>query len=124
MRPEVVAIFVAIAGVVLGRKIARTWVRDRFLDDTLSNRQAAVLFFLLAAAPLLLVGAVVLIGSQSGGLILAALLVFVLLPMTGLLVAVVDYIPARELKKSLRQTTRQTSIANLPSNCPREGDPG
>lgn len=106
MKPEVVAVLVAIAGVVLGRRFARAWVRDRFLDDTLSNRQAAVLFFLLAAAPLLLVGGIVLIGSQSDGLILAALLVFVLLPITGLLVAVVDYIPTRDLKESLRQAQR------------------
>jgi hypothetical protein len=104
MRPEVIALFVAIVGVVVGRRIARRWVRDRWLDDTLSSRQAAILFWLLAAGPLLLIGLIVVISDPRGAVILGALLVFVLLPLTTLLVAAVDYRPTRALKERQRQT--------------------
>lgn len=102
MRPELVAVLVAIVPLILARGVARRWVRDRWLDDTISGRQAAILFWLLAAAPLLLLGLAVLIASPTGGLLFAALLVFVLLPMTTLMVAVVDYGPTHHLKESLR----------------------
>lgn len=102
MSPEIVALLIAVAGLTVGRTVARQWVRDRWLADTLSDRTAGLLLWLVAAGPLLLIGLVALIASPSSGLVIGALLVFVLLPMTTLLVAATDYMPTRDLKQRQR----------------------
>jgi len=104
MNPVLLA--VAVLAYLVGRLVLRRWVRDRWLDDRLSNRAAGILFGLVSIAPLIAIFVVLLWSVPEAAPILLVAIVPAALLFIGLPGAVMDYMSAHGTKEAMKRARR------------------
>ena len=100
--PLLLLAVLALVAFVVARRKAREWIVNRWLEDRITNHQAAALFVLVLMAPLVLITAWVLITNISSSLVLLIpmlILVWVAVAAGGLL----DYASQHGVKERIRR---------------------
>ena len=101
MHPLVIAL--GLAAWIAVRIITRRWIAHRWLDDRITDRQAALMFGVVSFAPLAAL-AIIAVAMQPAA---APVVILGILPaaviVIGLTGAVMDYMTAQGIKQSMKQ---------------------
>jgi len=96
-------LLIGAAAFLIARRWARAAVVRLWLDERITNRQAAVLFGAIAILPVALIATWFVGRNPPGTPLIVLVLIFALAPAIGLFAAAMDYMSTNGVKEQMRR---------------------